>query len=263
MDERKEQEFDDKDIIKAFIKGLNVIKAFDKKNTTMTLSDIAKKVGITRASSRRFLLTLQSQGYVLNIGNNFSLTPKIIELGYSYFASLPWADLAYKNMKRVVDTCRLTCSISILNGVNVICITRIPAVRILSEGINVGTKLPSAYTASGRVFMAGMDEKELYNYILRLPLKKMTNKSIVKPDILYKKILDEKKNGYQIVIEEIEQGLVSMAVPVYNGNKEILGAMNIACQLSYKNEKVLRNEVLPMLIKAANDTSDEIKLLQY
>lgn len=159
--DKLDNDVDNKEIVTAFIKGLSVIKAFDHENTSMTLSDVAKKVDITRASARRLLLTLESLGYVTQNENLFSLTPKIIDLGYSYFASLPWTDLAYKNMKKVVDSCKLSCSISILDGSNVICIMRIPATRILNEGIHVGSRLPAAYTATGRLFMTHMEEKRV------------------------------------------------------------------------------------------------------
>ena len=122
----------------------------------MTLSDVSKKVDITRASARRLLLTLESLGYVQQRENLFSLAPKIIELGYSYFASLPWTDLAYENMKHVVEASKLSCSISIFDREHIICIMRIPATRILNEGIHVGSRLPTAYTSTGRLFMAHM-----------------------------------------------------------------------------------------------------------
>lgn len=260
--DKLDNDVDNKEIVTAFIKGLSVIKAFDHENTSMTLSDVAKKVDITRASARRLLLTLESLGYVTQNENLFSLTPKIIDLGYSYFASLPWTDLAYKNMKKVVDSCKLSCSISILDGSNVICIMRIPATRILNEGIHVGSRLPAAYTATGRLFMTHMEEKELYDYVLRLPLKKMTSKSIDNPDDLYKKLLSEKKLGYQMVEEEIEDGLVSLAVPIYNRDNKMIGAMNIGSHLSYKNTKMLKETVLPLLIEAAKETTAAIKLLQ-
>ncbi len=256
-------EFDEKDIVTTFIKGLNVIKAFTHENTSMTLTDVAKKVDITRASARRLLLTLESEGYVAQDDNLFSLTPKVIDLGYSYFASLPWTDLAYKNMKKVVDECTLSCSVSILDGSNVICIMRIPATRILNEGIHVGTRLPAAYTATGRLFMAQMEEKELYEYVLKLPFKEMTKKSITDPYKLYDKLIAEKDLGYQMVEEEIEDGLISLAAPIFNRDNKMIGAMNIGTHLSYKNTQLLKKTVLPMLIEAAKETSTAIKLLQH
>jgi IclR family pca regulon transcriptional regulator len=252
-----------KDIVTAFIKGLNVIKAFDHENTSMTLSDVAKKVNITRASARRLLLTLESLGYVHQDGNFFSLTPKIIDLGYSYFASLPWTDLAHKNMKHVVDACKLSCSISVLDGSNIICIMRIPATRILNEGIHVGTRLPALYTSTGRLFMSHMKDEELYEYIGNSKLVQHTSKSITNQNILYEKIRNERTQAYQMVEEELEDGLLSIAVPIYGRNNKLIGAMNIGSHISYKNTQNIKKSVLPMLIKAAKDTTDAIVLLQH
>ncbi len=256
-------EDDSSNIVTAFIKGLNVIKAFDHKNTSMTLSDVAKKVNITRASARRLLLTLESLGYIDHDENFFSLTPKIIDLGYSYFASLPWTDLAHKNMKHVVDACKLSCSISVLDGSNIICIMRIPATRILNEGIHVGTRLPALYTSTGRLFMAHMKDEELYEYIGRSQLVQYTSKSITNHDELYEKIKSERTQAYQMVEEELEDGLLSIAVPIYGRNNKLIGAMNIGSHMSYKNTKNIKKNVLPTLIKAAKDTSDTIILLQH
>ncbi len=255
--------FDKKDIVSALVKGINVIKAFDKQNTHMTLSDVAKKVGITRASARRLLLTLETLDYVAQRDNFFYLTPKIIELGYSYYASLPWTDLAYKNLKQVANECKLSCSISILDNTNIICIMRIAAQRVLSEGIHVGTRLPTAYTATGRVYLAHMKDEKLKEFIKTLPLKAHTKKSVTCHSTLYKKIKDTQHQSFQIVQEELEDGLIALASPIYNKEKEIIGAMNIGSHISYKDVDVLKKDVLPKLQKAAQQTSETISLLQY
>ena len=257
------EDIEHKEIVTAFIKGLNVIKAFDEENTHMTITDVSKKVDITRASARRLLFTLESLGYVKQYRSLFSLTPKIIELGYSYFASLPWTDLAYKNMKLVSDQTKLSCSISVLDGKNIICIMRVAATRILSEGIHVGSKLPSAYSPTGRLFMIHMEDEELYKYVHSLPLKTYTEKSITAYDELYKKLLNERDLGYQLVEEELEEGLYAIAVPIYNSKKEIIATMNVASHLSYKNISFFKGTVLPLLQKAAQNTTKAIVLLKH
>jgi len=224
------------------------IKAFDFENICMTLSDLDQKIDITSAS--RLHLTLESIAYVIQKRNLFFFTPKTI-------------DLAYKNIKKVVDECQLSCCISILDGSNIICIMRVPATRILNEGIHVGTRLPAAYTSTGRLFMCHMKEEELHTYVHALPLSQMTSKSITDPKKLYNKILKEKNQGYQIVEEEVENGLLSIAAPIFNRENKMIGAMNIGTHLSYKNTTLLKNEVLPMLIKVAEETTAAIKLLQH
>jgi IclR family pca regulon transcriptional regulator len=250
-----------KDIVISFMKGLNVIKAFNEENVQMTLSDISKKVDITRSNARRLLLTLEVLGYVKQHNNYFSLTPKVLELGYSYFASLPWTDLAYENMKNVVNKCNLSCSISILDDTHIICIMRVQSKGILNEGIHVGTRLPSAYTSTGRIFMSNMDNKKLKAYIKRLPLKKYTQKSIIDTSTLYETIIANRKNSYQLVEEELEDGLLSIAVPIYGYNNKLIAAINIGSHGSYKDISYLKETVLPILLKAGQDITKSICLL--
>lgn len=252
-----------KDLVAALIKGINVIKAFDKYSTHMTLSDVAKKVDITRANARRLLLTLEHLGYVRQRDGFFYLSPKIIELGYSYYASLPWTDLAHKHLKQVANECKLSCSISILDNIHIICIMRIAAQRVMSEGIHVGTRLPTAYTATGRVYLANMEDKALKKFIKNLPLKAYTKNSITSHEELYKTIKKNKNLPYQIVKEELEEGLVAMASPIYNQYDEIVGVMNIGSHINYKGFEMLKKDILPKLLKAASETSDVIRLLQY
>ncbi len=258
-----EQPETNKDIVTAFAKGLNVIMAFDNTDVYMTVSEVAKKVNITRASARRLLLTLESMGFVKSNQNKFSLLPKVIELGYSYFASLPWSDLALKNMKQVVDKCKLTCSVSILDKEHIICILRIPAGRIMNEGIQVGTRLPTAYTSTGRLFMSHMDDEVLKDFVDELPLQPFTEKSITNPLRLYEKIRSDRHLSYSMVEEEVEEGLISIAVPIYNKDKEMIAAMNVAAHASYRNSQFLKEEVLPILQASAKETSKAIRLLQF
>ena len=67
-----------------------MIKAFGEDRTRMTISEVAREVGMTRGATRRFLLTLEYLGYVNVSGRYFSLSPNVLELGFSYLSSQPW-----------------------------------------------------------------------------------------------------------------------------------------------------------------------------
>jgi len=74
--------------VQSLERGLAVIRAFDEHNVELTLSDVARSTGLTRAAARRFLLTLADLGYVRTDGRWFSLSPRVLELGYAYLSSL-------------------------------------------------------------------------------------------------------------------------------------------------------------------------------
>lgn len=251
----------DKEILNTLINGLNVIKCFDEENQKYTLSDIAKKIDITRASARRILLTLEHEGYVVLQNNYFSLTPRVIELGYSYFSSLPWSDLAYKHMKEFVKESNLSCSLSILDENNIICILRVHAIKILTESIQVGTKLPAAYTATGRLYMCHMEDEKLKEYLSTLELVQYTEKSIANLDDLYKNIVHDRNLGYNVVKEEFEEGLISVSAPIYNMFGHIIGALNVGTYINEKNIHILYEDVIPKLQKAAKATTLSLRQL--
>ena len=73
-----------RDYVRALARGLQVIECFDETNAELTLSDVAKRTGLTRPSARRALLTLQTLGYASADGNRFTLTARTLRLGYAY-----------------------------------------------------------------------------------------------------------------------------------------------------------------------------------
>jgi IclR family pca regulon transcriptional regulator len=252
-----------KEIMTSLINGLRVIKSFDENNTKLTLSDVAKMNDISRASARRILLTLEAEGYLLQQNNYFSLTPKVVELGYSYFASLHWEDIAYKYMKEIVKNSHHSCSISVLDGNEIICIMRVYAKKILNESIHVGTRLPAPYSATGRIYMTHMEDNDLKTYIESLKLHKYGPKSILDKDELYKNIVSFRDKSYLLVEEELEEGLISVSVPIYNRYGELLGALNVG---TYNNENKLKQlyaVVIPELEKASIAITQAIKSLQH
>ena len=252
-----------KDIATSFLKGLGVIEAFDYENSRMTLTEVAKKVNISRSAARRFLLSLESEGYAVQDEKYFSLTPKIINLGYSYFSSLSWSEIAYKYLKTVVNESHLSCSIDIFDESNIICIMRVHSSKILKGGIHVGGKLPAPYTATGRLFMAEMSDEELRKYISTLNLEQYTSKTITNPDELFNKIQSERSQPYQIVEEELENGLLAIATPIYDSKNKLLAGMTLGTYMNVENMKYLKEFALPILLNASNKATEAIQLLKY
>ena len=69
-------------------RGIAVIQVFSRERPALTLSEVARMTGITRATARRILLTLEEVGHVRSDGRLFSLTPRVLSLGWAYLSSL-------------------------------------------------------------------------------------------------------------------------------------------------------------------------------
>ena len=97
-----------------------MIRAFGPDRAQMTLSEVAAVTGLTRAGARRILLTLEHLGYVTVEDRRFALTPRILELGYAYLSATPLWNLALPYMEEVAEQTRESCSVSVLEGADVV-----------------------------------------------------------------------------------------------------------------------------------------------
>src|SRR3954463_1590141 len=155
---------DNRSYVTALARGLSVMKAFDEQHAQLTLSDVARIVGLPRASARRALLTLQSLGYVASNGRLFSLSPQVLTLARAYLASSPVPRVAQGFLENVSETLGESCSLSILHGDEVIYIARSTRKRIGSLHRDVGSHLPAHCTSMGRVLLAALSEADLAAY---------------------------------------------------------------------------------------------------
>ena len=95
------------DVVQSLARGLGVITAFDAGRPRMTLSEVARRRGLSRATARRLLLTLEQLGYVRTDGRDFELTAKVLELGYAYLSALSLPEIAAPHLRRLSETCLL------------------------------------------------------------------------------------------------------------------------------------------------------------
>ena len=243
-------EIDPKEIVSAFAKGLDVIKAFGADHAEMTLSEVANTTGLTRATARRSLLTLQSLGYVAVEGRGFRLTPRILELGYSYLSGLSFIERIDPLLADIARTTGESCSLSVLDELDVVYVARRTNNHIMSVTLNVGTRLPASHTSMGRVLLSSLMPDELQQRISQMRFKAYTRQSLQSPDQLSQAIESTRQNGFSLVDQELEEGLRSLAVPLYNSRGEVVAALNVGCSALKVSTGKMLNEYLPVLLDA-------------
>jgi IclR family pca regulon transcriptional regulator len=100
--------------VQSLERGLAVLRCFDADNAELTLAEVARRAGLTRATARRLLLTLVDLGYVAADGKRFSLTPQVLDIGYAYISSLNIEQIAQPFLETLSEQlqsrCRSPCS---------------------------------------------------------------------------------------------------------------------------------------------------------
>jgi IclR family pca regulon transcriptional regulator len=237
--------------VTALARGLSVMKAFDEQHASLTLSDVARIVGLPRASARRALLTLQSLGYVKSNGRMFSLSPQVLTLARAYLASSPVPRVAQGFLENLSEGLGESCSLSILHGDEVIYIARSTRKRIGSLHRDVGAHLPAHCTSMGRVLLAALPDAQLSAFIAAAKLNSFTPYTTIDKDELRDLIQKVRRNGYSLVDQELEIELRSIAVPVHNAGGRVIAAMNVSAQASRTTKKQMVDRFLPALREAA------------
>lgn len=242
----------DRDYVGALASGLEVLQAFDAEHARMTLSEVAARTEMDRAKARRFLLTLHALGFVRRSGRQFELTPRVLQLGYAYQASNQYRAVIQQYLQDVTAELGESSSLAVLDADDVVYVLRSSARhRLMGITLSVGTRLPAAYTSMGRVLLGQLSEAELDAYLARVKLEAFTAASITSPAVLKDEIIKARQQGYAIVDQELDSGLRSVAVPVFAGNGELLGAINISTNAARVDMATLKGVYLPRLQQAA------------
>ncbi|HLF60707.1 MAG TPA: IclR family transcriptional regulator C-terminal domain-containing protein [Acidimicrobiia bacterium] len=245
------------DFIQSLERGLAVIDSFSKERPAQTLSEVAELTGLTRATVRRMLLTLAELGYVRRNGRLFSLTPKVLDLGYSFLSSFQVLELAQGPMERLVEAVKESSSLSILDGSDIVYVARVPTTRIMTISLALGSRLPAYPTSMGRVLMASRPDSEIEDYIARTTFEPLTRYTTTDKDEFRAILHKTRDQGYALVDQELEEGVRSLAAPIHNSRGEVLAAMNVSCHATRADMTRLREEFLPQLLATAQEVSKQ------
>ncbi|MBF6215427.1 helix-turn-helix domain-containing protein [Nocardia puris] len=236
-------------------RGLAVIRSFDAEHPRRTLSEVAAATELTRATARRFLLTLVELGYVRTDGGQFWLTPKVLELGYSFLSSLGLPELSGPHLEALAGRVHESTSVSILDGTDIVYVARVPVSRIMTVSIDIGTRFPAFATSMGRVLLAALDPEALDRYLSEADLAPITPSTIASAAQLRAELERVRALGFCVVDQELEQGLRSMAAPIRDRHGAVVAAVNISTHAA----RYTASEVHDFLIPALLETSAAIE----
>jgi IclR family transcriptional regulator, pca regulon regulatory protein len=248
----------DSTFVQSLDRGLAVIRAFDAEHPRLGLSEVARATGLTRAAARRFLLTLVQLGYVRMEGREFSLRPRVLELGYSYLSGLTLPEVAEPHLETLVSEVHESSSVSVLDGDDIVYVARVPTKRIMTVLIAVGTRFPAHPTSMGRVLLAGLSQAELAGYLQRTEFVRYTDRTITDPVELRAQVEQVRRQGYAVVDQELEAGLRSAAAPIHGADGEVVAAINVSVHASRTSMRQLEDELVPALVQTAKHIEHDL-----
>ena len=241
----------DPNFMQSLARGLDVLRAFQHARPSLSVSQVASLANISRAAARRCLHTLAVLGYARASEGSYTVTPKALSLGYAYLSASPVARVAQPLLEEVSTSLHESCSMTVLDGDEIVYVARAATQRIISVGLSVGSRLPAYCTSMGRVLLAYSAEADIDAYLKRAPLVRQTPKTITEVAMLRRELQQVRAEGFAVVDQELELGLRSIAVPVRQSDGRAVAAINVGAQAARVELATMTQAYLPVLRAAA------------
>jgi len=258
------QESSKKDFVEALARGLEVIRSFDRLHLKQTISLISERTLLARPTVLRLLITLEELGYVRSQDNHYSLTPKVVDLGMAYVSSLGLYGAAKPHMENLSKEVDQTVSLAELDGSDIVYTGRVEVPKIVSVGVTVGARLPSASTALGRVLLAAVSDAELHNVLSTPSLSMFIPRTRFTVEQIRPQLQSVREQGWAESDEDLQYGVQAIAAPLRGEDGRVIAAIGLGTHTSEIGKEIVRERYLPLLLETArsieNDWSECRKL---
>lgn len=241
----------------SLIRGLEILKMFNEENPTLSLAEIASKLGVSRTVPFRLLYTLQSHGYLHQDENTkrYKLTPKVLELGFTYLNTMKLPEISKPYIEQLRDELGVSCHLSILDGHEVVYVGSAPARGVSAINVNIGLRLPAHATANGKLLLAFEPRERLNQIFYGSELKPFTERTqTLKAD--FQQELDSiRERGYAMTKGEFQNGIWSVAAPIFDRAGEVIAAINIVAAESLFTDEFIQQVAIPKVRETAEKLS--------
>ena len=239
----------DGDIIQGLIRGLAVIECFDEEHARLSITDVAQRAKLERATARRCLLTLTHLGYATYDGKFFQLTPRVLKLGHSYLATTPLPRLIQPFLEELSHATSESTSAAVLEGTDILYVARVSTRRVMSINLAPGARLPAYCTSMGRTLLAALPPDEARAILDRSDLVAYTDRTKADLASITTELAVIAAQGFAVIDQELELGLCSIAVPLFNASGKVVAAINIGAQTARAPTSRMIARFLPLMRK--------------
>lgn len=245
---------EDKEVSLTFGKGLSVLLAFEGRNSELTISEIASKVSMNRAVTRRLVRTLEQLGFVSHDRGRYQLTPRVLRLTRGFMETRSIPQVIQPVLRAASHEIGESVSFAMLDGDEAVYVAHafVPS-RFTLNMVTVGSRVPLAPTAIGRAILAFLEKNERDALLDRLGLAPYTPHTLVERNGFGDLLSAIRLSGFSFTESEYVEGVSSLALPVFGRDSQVNGAVSIIFPQGQYDEKQLHEKVIATLSRCSSD----------
>lgn len=247
--------------INSLAKGLGVLKAFEGDWDALGLREIAGRSGISMGAAQRITHTLVRLGYLHKDDRTrrYRLSARILDFAYHYLHASPLYEVSIPFVASARDECRETVNVAELDGPEVVAVIRMPSRRYMNPTSTIGRRLPAFCTAGGRAQLAWLPPAEVADILDRTEFLPRTPHTLTDRVDIEERLAAARRDGYAIVVEEVNHGEIALAAPILDGNGRPLAAVGVSTSTADWTVESARERLAPVVMQTARQISRSLK----
>jgi IclR family pca regulon transcriptional regulator len=241
------------DLIAGLGRGFAVVEAFDDEHWRMSIAEVARRTGIPRTASRRYLLSLCHFGYAETDGKQFWLSPRVLRLGQGYLEAARLPRLVRPFIQQISVATGETVNVSVLDGDEVLYLARSNSPRVVSIGFHAGARAPAHVVSPGIVLLATLRDAELQKWIGAHDFARFTPDTVTDRSAFLDLVYRARAQDYWITASQLDGGLTGVAVPLKNRRGRCVAAVGMTVQTVQWSAERITAQLLPALQETAKN----------
>lgn len=220
-------------------RSLRLLALLAREGRPLTLAELTARLALPKVTVHRLCAHLQAAGHLVRDLDERALTlgPAVRALALDTLNHATDRGLRHGVLQALVADLGETCNFTTLDGTEALYLDRVEAPRPLRLTIDVGARVPLHCTASGKLLLAHMAPESRDRVIARLPLARLTERTITRPAALREECKRIVERGCSVDDEEFVAGLIAVAVPVRDAGGAVRATVSVhapAARLSLK-----------------------------
>lgn len=246
--------------VQALERAFDILDCYDYEHTVYSLNELAEKTGLNKATTRRLVYNLEARGLLMEDvnGKGYRLGLHLFELGRLVLSNMSLRTSARPHLEALSAQLGATVLLSIPSEDSWIVIDKILGYHSISMPSEIGTRRAITFGLQGQIFMSGLDDESVRQFLVSKPLKAHTPFSITNYEKYWQVLRKVRENGYAIETEEYMEGLMGIAVPIKNHRKQTIASVLVGLSAKRYEDKAYIEQVVDLLKQTGGKISYEM-----
>ena len=200
------------------LRTLLILEAVGQQTDPMTPAEIGRVIGLPKQTTHRLCNTLLDEGFLMRDERGRGLRPgrRARMMGAGVVHSSASHVTRHQVLMELSNQVRETVNFVVPEDRGMSYQDRVETDWPFRVELPVGTNVPFHCTASGKTYLASLPKAERRRLVHVMYLERKTGNTIIDPDALLEELTSIGKQGYAVDNEEFLEGMVAIAVPVFD-----------------------------------------------